>query len=322
MKVGGHNFYIRKSGAGLISAHLKDDEFFKPRHAYAAVPRSIVLLNDLKAVAGMLGYPLRKEWDEFSPSERRFTHKVIPPNVLSVTKDLPKFELNSEDFDSYAEALRQMIEDIIAFKPDLILVPERGAIRPWMHLSVPTQMIDKGHRFPYTGLQQANAGHALRERLMPHQSSDAKILILDTADSGDGCRNLLKTLIDSHRGSTIWTIQCSLLFGKMHIPEQCWNMPHEMSTATLDTTFKPQVCTRLIGEDEPDQIPSNKAGDAVVILHHSHTTDKLWVPNVALFLDSLISASLHTGYQAIFQIIAPLSQVAESNLPRGLVITD
>jgi hypothetical protein len=299
---------------------MKEEDHFKIKHPYAASPRGIVLLNDLRALSGAIGYVIRTEWDEFGPDERRFTPQVIAPNLLEVVKDSPRYAFNTDEFESYADSLRLMIEEIIRFQPDLILVPMRGAMRPWLHLSVPTKSVDKGHPFPYTGVQQDNAGYILSDVLMPHQARDAKILILDTADSGHGCRKLLKMLIDSHRTSNVWTVQCSLLFGKMHIPDRCYKMESEMSTSNLQVVFKHQSCVRLIGENKDDQIPSTKSGDAVIELHHHYSTQKLWVPNLALYLDSMISASLHVGYESVYQIMAPLSQVDESGLPKGLVI--
>lgn len=324
LNLNGSTFAIGREGSGLASARLKQDEHFKISRPYEAIPRGIALVNDLRVLSNAIGYVMgmRTKWDEFSPDERRFTPQVLAPNFHEVVKDSPRYAFDINDFESYAFALRLMIEEIVKFKPDLILVPMRGAIRPWLHLSVPTRMVDKGHLFQYTGVQQDNAGHVLREVLKPHQARDSKLLILDTADSGHGCRKLLKTLIDSHRLSDVWSVQCSLLFGKTHIPDRCYRMEAEMSTSNLKVVFKPYSCVRLIGEDKKDQIPSTRSGDAVVEYHQHSSTQKLWVPNLALYLDSMISASLHVGYESVYQIMAPLSQVDESGLPKGLVINE
>lgn len=174
------------------------------------------------------------------------------------SKTIEKKDLFSEDeFVVYAEGLQKAGDEIKLLKPDVVLIPLRGAVRPWSHLQIYCDLdVAASCVFPFTGVQKKSdeTKDFILRSLIVHQDKDAvEIVCIDAAEGGFGSRALLDILEELHKaqGETqIWKISLFLF-----VPEEkehaAWKHEHEgrSNGETFFVDVKLLPLSKVIGED-------------------------------------------------------------------------
>ena len=164
--------------------------------------------------------------------------QLISPPVCSETllkcTDKVRAPLFSErEFNGYAEAIQQAGDQIKRYAPDIILVPMRGGIRPWLHIQIYCGLrTEPSCVFPFTGEEKNSddTKEIILRALLHHEGSDAlKIACIDTAKGGNGSRQLLNILSELHEA--IEKIQAWHISLFLFVPEErkyaSWKYEHE-----------------------------------------------------------------------------------------------
>ncbi|MDP3849629.1 MAG: hypothetical protein Q8Q59_03935 [Luteolibacter sp.] len=173
---------------------------------------------------------------------------------MSIEKDVYK----EEHFIEYAEALQRVGDKLKQLHPHVMLVPLRGAERPWRHLQIYCDMpITAGCVFPFTGNQKRSdeTRETILRGLLPFQfEEELRIACVDGAEGGHGSRALLDILSEIHAAqgkSQIWRISLFLL---VPADRNCsaWKSEHEMrgdgKTFFVKVALLPM--SNVIGEDK------------------------------------------------------------------------
>ena len=199
--------------------------------------------------------PFVKDTPEFS--------QTLPQGDAIREKGLYK----EHDFIDYAEALQKVGDKLKRLSPDVMLVPLRGAERPWLHLQIYCDIpVTASCVFPFTAGEKRSdeTKEKILRGLLPYQDRDEiRIACVDAAEGGHGTRALLDILTELHEAqgrSQIWRISLFLLVLE---GRNCsdWRREHEdrgdKKTFFVNVALLPLA--NVIGEDEEGAMlqPSN-----------------------------------------------------------------
>lgn len=177
---------------------------------------------------------------------------------LQIDAGAAKDVYRESDFIEYADALQQVGDELKQLQPHVMLVPLRGAERPWLHLQIFCDIpVSAACVFPFTADQKRSdeTKETILRGLLPHQNQEElRIACVDAAKGGYGSKALLDILSELHAAqgkSQIWRISLFLL---VPADRDCskWKREHEMrgdgKTFFVKVALLPM--SNVIGEDK------------------------------------------------------------------------
>lgn len=139
---------------------------------------------------------------------------------------------SDQDFLDYAEKMQRAGRFIGKAKPDVVLVPMRGGVRPWQHLRIYCNIaVEQSCLFPFTDREkhsEETKGIIANALTDYHGRAHLSIVCLDEAEGGHGTTRLLTILEELHEfdRDAAWTVTLCLL-----VPQGCehaeWKHAHE-----------------------------------------------------------------------------------------------
>lgn len=211
------------------------------------------LLENYTAVSGVCVQDDRPELLTYNPKLYR-PPEISQTPLICATSDENQI-LTDSMFIDYAEKLQEAGRKIIALKPDIVLVPMRGGVRPWEHLRVYCNIEPLGLCFPFQGEEKTadETCHILLKAFLPFMGRESlKVTIIDAAEGGHGSRKLgelLRRIHDSSDPKSHW-VTCFYLFIPVEKRNADWQ--HELrreSTESFEVHVEPFPLIRVIGED-------------------------------------------------------------------------
>lgn len=132
---------------------------------------------------------------------------------------------------SYAERLLEIGRTLATQSYDIVAIPLRGGLKPWLQLDVLREFSQTPLWLPYTAGSQGKYDeqilHVLEEGLSIHASAaDLRIAVVDTAISGDGSLHLAELLARHHRRDVKrrWACDFHLLYAQERYPAKAMLM--------------------------------------------------------------------------------------------------
>lgn len=195
-----------------------------------------------------------------SNAEIAFNPKLTEPAKFHQEREAHPDKLRAPSFSDnefldYAEGLKEVGRNIAKAKPDIVLIPMRGAVRPWEHLRVYCNIsVQDGCLFPFTDKEKYSdeTRGIIAEALKLHFGKrQVNVVCLDESEGGHGTRQLLDILSDLHQydAKSVWTITLCLLVpkGREHAE---WRYEHEGRTRdNFIVHAKLTGVTTVIGKD-------------------------------------------------------------------------
>ncbi len=165
-----------------------------------------------------------------------------------------------QDITEYGELLKRAAEWLQKFPCDGVIVPLRGGVKPFTQLDVLTEFKHSPCWLPFTqGANYVNheqIREILKQYVEPRmEDGPARLVVIDTADSGHSSHALATILKELHSGlpaSTKWVVDFVLFFESEGGKKPCPPLSRSIPTLNTDRLrFRVYACgtTSLLAED-------------------------------------------------------------------------
>jgi len=175
-----------------------------------------------------------------NPMERQpiasSTLEVAPLRFLDDLKDKFKGakEVRRSDLLDYGDVIPEVRKTMDAYRYHAVIVPYRGALKPWLQLSVLAQHADKVIELPFTRASQRDPYNDerlrwyLAEGIAPFsEEPELRLAVVDTGVGGNSSVTMADLLRELHRRDRRrrWYVHLHLIHKRGEYPEGSWTLP-------------------------------------------------------------------------------------------------
>lgn len=236
------------------------------------------------------------------PVEAIVVQEVRPAFAAEFERTLHRVPIiGTSELYNFAEQLLEIGRILAGRVYDVVIIPLRGGLKPWLQLDVLREFRQQPLWLPYTAGSQRTHDeqitHILHEGLAPHErAARLKIAIVDTAISGDGSYHLAELLSDTHRRNAKqrWECDFHLLHTRERYPAKTGRIP-ELQHDQLAFSVTLWPVDHLLVEDwnEAIGLEVQWEGNSRAIIKHCSTEGHLLLRREDGSVQHIESPELH-----------------------------
>lgn len=196
----------------------------------------------------LTGVPLDQIQVEMcNPMERQpIAHSILEEAPLRFLDDLHgKYKakvVRRGDLIDYADTIPEIRKTLDAYCYHAVIVPYRGALKPWLQLSVLAQHADRVIEVPFTWASQQKNDERLRwylwEGIAPFsEKAELRLAVVDTVEGGNSSVTMADLLRELHKKDARrqWRIDIHLIHKQNEYPSLSRTRPTSSLTTSTST---------------------------------------------------------------------------------------
>jgi hypothetical protein len=275
--------------------------FIQPSKRVCTAPLAPVSFKDAESPLSNLDIQLCNPMP-VRPVDAVIVKEIQPKFATAFQNDFHRLPvIGMQELYSYAEKLLEIGRTLASRPYDLVVIPLRGGLKPWLQLDVLREFQQSPLWLPYTAGSQGKYDeqvlHIIEQGIAKHAgASELRIAVIDTAISGDGSLHLAGLLSQRQLSDRRqrWICDFHLLHAKQRFPTKS-NFIRKLSNENLQFKVVTWPVDHLLVEDwnEAIGLEVHWEGSTRAIIKHCSTEGRLLLKRIDGSIQLIESPELH-----------------------------